>query len=125
MDDILLIIDGQDFTGYIAADGGYTIERNDVDGKNAGRTMDATMHRERVAKKFKLKISCRPLTGAECRSILEAIHPEYVTVCLYDPRAGLQEGVQMYCSSVSSTYMFRKPNGTTWWKGVSFSLIER
>lgn len=125
MSNKLLIINGEDFTGYIDANGGYAVERNDVDSDNAGRTMDANMHRGRVAVKMKLTIKCRPLTGAETRKILNAIYPEYLTVTYNDPRVGRRENVQMYSNNVPSEYLFTKPDGTEWWRGISFPLIER
>lgn len=125
MSDVLLIIDGEDFTGYIDANGGYGVTRNDVDGDEAGRTMDSTMNRDRIAVKMKLNIKCRPLTGTECKKILNAIYPEYITVAYKDPRVGIRENVQMYSNNVPSEYLFKKPDGTEWWKGISFPLVER
>ena len=96
MSNKLLIIDGEDFTGYIDANGGYGVTRNDVESDKAGRTMDATMHRDRIAVKMKLQIKCRPLTGAECKKLLNAIYPEYVTITYNDPRVGIRDNVEMY-----------------------------
>lgn len=121
----LLIIDGENYTGYLKASGGYAIKRNDVDGENAGRTMDATMYRDRQAVKMELTLACRPLTGAEANKILNAIYPEFVTVTYRDPRVGLRSNVQMYSNNVPSEFLFRKPDGTEWWDGIKFSLIER
>lgn len=121
----LLVIDGEDFTGYLKASGGYAVKRNDVDSESAGRTMDATMHRDRRAVKMELTLACRPLTGAETRKILNAIFPEYVTVTYNDPRVGIRENVQMYSNNVPAEYLFRKPDGTEWWQGITFPLIER
>lgn len=122
----LLIIDGEDFTGYLKASGGYAVKRNDVDGENSGRvTMDATMHRDRRAVKMELTLACRPLTGAETRKLLNAIYPEFVTVTYNDPRIGIRENVQMYSNNVPSEYLFQKPDGTEWWDGIKFPLIER
>ena len=121
----LLIIDGENYTGYLKASGGYAIKRNDVDGENAGRTMDATMYRDRQAVKMELTLACRPLTGAEANKILNAIYPEFETVTYRDPRVGLRSNVQMYSNNVPSEFLFRKPDGTEWWDGIKFSLIER
>ena len=94
----LLIINGTDYTGFLKAAGGYAVKRGDVDGENAGReTMDATMYRDRIAVKMELTLACRPLTGAEARQLLN------------DP----------------AEFLFRKPDGTEWWQGIKFPLIER
>lgn len=122
----LLRINGTDYTGYLKASGGYALKRNDVDGENSGRvTMDAVMQRDRRAVKMELTLACRPLTGAEARKILNEIYPEFVTVDYYDPRVGLVEGVQMYSNNVPAEFLFRKPDGTEWWDGIKFPLIER
>ena len=122
----LLRINGTDYTGYLKASGGYAIKRNDVDGENSGRiTMDAEMQRDRRAVKMELTLACRPLTGAEARKILNEIYPEFVTVDYYDPRVGLVEGVRMYSNNVPAEFLFRKPDGTEWWDGIKFPLIER
>lgn len=125
MADVLLRIDGFDFTGYIKP-GGYKWKRNDVDGSDAGRvTMGATMFRDRQAIKTELTIECRPLTGEETRRLLAAIKPEYVTVDYLHPEEGFLENVEFYSNNVPASYMFRKPNGTRWWDGITFPLIER
>ena len=122
----LLIIDGVDFTGYLKASGGYAVKRNDVDGENSGRvTMDATMHRDRRAVKMELTLACRPLTGAETKKLLNAIYPEFVTVTYNDPRVGIRENVEMYSNNVPAEFLFTKPDGTEWWDGIKFPLIER
>ena len=107
------------------ASGGYSLKRNDVDGEDAGRTLDATMQRDRRAVKMELSLACRPLTGAEARKILTDIYPEFVIVDYYDPRIGMVENVQMYSNNVPAEFLFRKPDGTEWWDGIKFSLIER
>lgn len=121
----LLIIDGVDFTGYLKASGGYAVKRNDVDGENAGRTMDATLLRDRRAVKMELTLTCRPLTGAEAKKLLNAIYPEFVTVTYNDPRLGIRSNIPMYSNNVPAEYLFRKPDGTEWWDGIKFPLIER
>lgn len=122
----LLRINGTDYTGYLKASGGYALKRNDVDGENSGRvTMDALMHRDRRAVKMELTLACRPLTGAEARKLLNDIYPEFVTVDYYDPRSGMVYGVQMYSNNVPAEFLFRKPDGTEWWDGIKFPLIER
>lgn len=122
----LLIIDGVDFTGYLKASGGYAVKRNDIDGENAGRvTMDMEMHRDRRAVKMELTLACRPLTGAETKKLLNAIYPEFVTVTYNDPRVGIRENVPMYSNNVPAEYLFRKPDGTEWWDGIKFPLIEK
>ena len=78
------LIDGLDVSPYVAYKG-FKWTRNDIDGPDAGRTMDGMMHRLRVATKIRLDITCRPLTTEETRILLPAILPEYVNVTYDDP----------------------------------------
>ena len=64
----MLIVDGHDLTRFVVS-GGYAVSRNDVDGRNAGRTMDAKMHRDYITFKRKLEIKFRPLSKDEWRYI--------------------------------------------------------
>lgn len=121
----LLIIDGENFTGYIKANGGYKVTRNDGDSERAGRTMDYQMHRDRIAVKMKLEIACRALTGEETRKLLNAIYPEYITVTYYDPRVGVRDNIRFYSNNVPSEFLFEKPDGTEWWDGITFPLVEQ
>lgn len=76
---MVLKVNGVDMTPYIEQKG-IKWQRNDLDGENAGRTMDGTMHRERVTSKVRLDIACLPLPSADAAVVLNAIYPEYVEV---------------------------------------------
>lgn len=117
-------VDGVDLTPYIAS-GGIQWTRNDVDGTNAGRAMDATMYRDRVAIKFKFTITCRPLTMSEAATVLSAIEPEYVSVTYTNPMTGSDTTGEAYSNNVPATYLFKDKSGTEWWTGITFPLIER
>ena len=118
-----LLIDGHDITNLIAY-GGFKWQRNDVDSPNTGRDMGATMHRGRVATKMRLDVTCRLLKGSELRYLLNLIYPEFVTVTYDDPQLGRRIAT-MYSNNVPATYQIKKPDGTIWWSGVTFPLIER
>lgn len=70
-----IIVNGIDLAPYVAFQG-VKWQRNDVDGPNAGRTLDATMHRDRVAVKMRLDCTCPPLPADKARLVLQAIEPE-------------------------------------------------
>lgn len=117
---MVLKINGVDILPFVAAKG-IKWQRNDLDGENAGRTMDGLMHRSRVASKIRLDITCIPLSSADAKTVLNAIYPEYVTVEYLDPMYGLVKKT-MYSNNTPATYM----NTTTdKWEGISFPLIER
>lgn len=118
-----LIINGVDFTPYIAKQG-VKWQRSDIDAPNSGRTMDAYMHRGRVATKIRLDITCRPLTDVEAKIVLNAILPEYLSVDYYDPMFGYRTGVSMYSNNNPASFLISKEDDD-WWSGITFPLIER
>jgi hypothetical protein len=118
-----LQINGVDITPYIKYQG-FKWTRNDIDGPDAGRTMDALMHRERVATKIRLDISCKPLLTEEASIVLNAIWPEYVTVTYLDPMTGLTTKT-MYSNNNPAAYCINKGDGREYWQGIEFPLVER
>lgn len=124
MSEQVLFINGHDYSGFLAAEDGYKITEYDVDGENAGETMDGTMIRDRIGAKEKGQFACRPLTDPEARQLLNDLHHEYVTVVWFSPRLGLRESFRCYSNNKPATFLFRKPDGTVWWKDISFPLIE-
>lgn len=120
---MVLTIDGVNILPYVQADG-IEWQRNDLDGPNAGRTLSGLMIRDRVAIKATLKITCRPLTGAQLATILSLIQPEWVTVVYTDPTTNTNVTKTMYSNNVPAT--LRNTNGSVdMWTGLSFPLIER
>ena len=109
---------------YTAHDDGFKWQRYDVDSPNTGRTLDGMMHRGRVATKIRLDIKCRPLTATELNTVLNAILPEYVTVTYTDPMYG-EVTKTMYSNNNPAVHCLWKPDGTEWWNGVTFPLVER
>lgn len=83
------------------------------------------MIRDRVAIKIRLDITCRPMTAAETKIVLQAIEPEFVTVTYDDPMSGEVVSRTMYSNNIPATYLLYRPDGTEWWSGITFPLIER
>ena len=121
---MVFTIDGVNILPYIE-ENGIKWQRNDVESPDAGRALNATMYRGRVAVKVRLDISCRPLISREARIVLRAIHPEYVTVQYEDPLQGTVVSKQMYSNNVPATCATVYPDGTAVWEDISFPLIER
>ena len=111
-----------DITPYIAFQG-VKRGRNDVDGPEAGRTLDGIMHRARVGTKLRYDINCRPLKLAELTALETLIMPEYISVRITDPYYGTVTKT-MYSNNTSAGYCIKKKNGTEWWNGITFPLIE-
>lgn len=121
---MVLKIDGVDMVDYIAY-GGFKWQRSDVDGSDAGRDLSGKMRRNRVATKVRLDITCRLLKSEELEVVLTAVMPEYVTVKYYDPQQGIVVTKTMYSNNNPATFQLKRPDGTVWWSGVTFPLIEQ
>ena len=116
-------IGSTDMTPYVAYQG-FKWSRNDVEAPNTGRTMDGTMQRGRVATKIRLDIKCRPLTTSEASTVLTAILPEFVSVTYTDPMLGSVTKT-MYSNNNPASFCILKQDGTEYWDGIEFPLIER
>lgn len=117
-----VVINGRDITPWIAFQG-VKWSRNDVDGPNAGRNLQGTMIRDRVATKIRLDITCIPLTDSEHRILMNLISGETVTVNVTDPMRG-NVSMVMYSNNHGSQHMITRKNGTEYWDNISFPLIE-
>ena len=120
-----LTVNNVDMTPYIAAKNGVKWSRNDLESPSAGRTLDGLMHRGRVGTKIRMDITCRPLKASELHTVQAVLYPEYLTVTYYDPLAGGNVTKTMYTNNLPAGFLMRKPDGTEWWDGVTFPLIER
>lgn len=119
----VLIINGHDYSGFVAEDG-YQWEDNDIDGDGAGRAMDTMMDRDLLADKTKLQISCRDLLQSESSSILTDIKQEFYEATVLDACKG-EITCQMYTSSRKAAIAVIRDDGEVVWSGLSFSMIER
>jgi len=116
-------INGIDMLPFIA-NNGLKWQRSDIDAPDSGRTLDGIMHRGRVATKIRLDITCRPLTDYEAHIVLTAILPEYVNVRYGDPMSGIVTK-EMYSNNNPAQFLMRKSDGTEWWAGITFPLVEK
>lgn len=116
-------INNVDMTPYIAAKNGIKWTRNDLEAPNAGRLLNGTMMRGRVAIKMKLEVTCRPLTKSELSTVLNLIKPEFVTVYYDDPQDGVSIRT-MYSNNVPATFLVKRSNGEERWT-LTFPLVER
>ena len=118
-----ITIDGTDITNFIA-EGGVKWSRNDIDGPSAGRNLNGTEIRDRIATKIRLDITCRKLSYEEQQRLVAALYPEFVSVYYADPLFGIRTAV-MYCNKNESEIFRRKSNGTEQWAPASFALVEK
>lgn len=117
-------INGTDITPYIAF-GGLAWQRADVDGPNAGRTMNGDMVRDRIATKVRWDVTCRPLKSAELSVVLQAIQPEYVTLNYTDPVTATEQSTVFYSNNIPVSFSHITPGGEEWWIGLTFPLIQK
>lgn len=103
--------------------GGVQWQRSDIDGSNAGRMLDGSMTRDRVAIKIRFDITCRPLTAVEQALVLSAIEPEFVSVIYTDPVTNTTKTGTFYANNFPSTFAMVDRNGVEWWSGLTFPLI--
>lgn len=116
-------INGTDILPYVAYQG-LKWQRNDLDSEGAGRTLDGIMHRARVSSKIRWDVTCRPLKSDEVIILLNLILPEFVTVQCTDPMYGLVTKT-FYSNNNVATHMLLMEDGTEWWDGITFPLIEQ
>lgn len=118
-------VNGVNLLPYLAAEG-LKWKLSDLDAPDAGRTLDGIMHRNRVAQKVDLEVTCRPLTTAEASIVLQAINPEFVTVVYDDPLLGTTTTKTMYSNNRPATFLQESWDGGSYvWQGIAFPLIER
>lgn len=118
----VFMIDGVNILPFIA-ERGIKWQRQDVDGPNAGRTMDTVMHRDRQGIKIRMDISCLSLSGEDAHTVLNAILPEYVSVTYEDPMYGIRTAV-FYSNNVPATCGTYYEDGSSEWEGITFPLVE-
>lgn len=119
-----LYVDEFYMTPYIAF-GGLQWQWSDIDDADTGRDLAGTLRRGRVATKRRLDVTCRILKSAELSRVLTAIRPEFVTVRAFDPQQGSMVSMTMYSNNYPVTFALKKPDGTVWWSGLTFPLIEK
>lgn len=98
----------------------YSVDYNDLDSDDSGRSEDGTLHRVRVrAGVAKIKASWKQISQEKADLILGAIAPDSFSVTYY---FGAQKTATMYAGAQSCD-LVRVNNGEAKWN-VSFDLIE-
>lgn len=113
-------VNGHDYLPYIEQKG-LKWSLSAIDGDDAGRTMDGTMHRDLIAKKVRWDVKCLPLKPEEVAVVLNDISQEFVELEVKDPMYG-HVTMTMYSNNIPATYI---DTNTDKWEGIAFPLIER
>lgn len=116
-------VNGIDLVPYLTEDG-YKVTREDGDGSNAGRTMDYMMHRDRIATKFRVDATLKPLLTADAEKILSAIMPVYVTVTYTNPWLKGDMTTTMYSNNNVAT-ISQSYDGIDRWNVEPLAFVEQ
>lgn len=98
--------------------------KSDIDAPSAGRTMDGTMHRGRIASKIRLDLTFIPMKTQDIQGVLQALQPEFITVEYQDPLFG-DRSVHMYAGNITSNLELVFDANTQTWGEFTVPLIER
>lgn len=118
-------INGFDIVPYIG-DEGISWQWSGVDSPDAGRTMDARMHRGLVAIKARCDIACLWMPKDRAVALHRVIMPEFVTV--ETDTIPWESGTvtkEFYSNNGSSKVLTEYTDGTKLYGDVTFPLIER
>lgn len=88
----------------------YTWGLQDVSASNAGRTEDATMHKERVAQKRKLQLTWSIKNWQDTAKIIQAFNPEYINVRYPDMMSGTYQTRNFYRGDISAPVLMWQVN---------------
>lgn len=102
----------------------FTWGLQDISSENAGRTMDTTMHKNRVGQKVTLGLSWSMVNPSESSSIVNAFNPEYVDVTYFDPLANDTVTKTFYTGDKSAPVQIWTAN-KKYYNKISFNIIER
>ena len=98
----------------------YSVEYNDLDSSDTGRSEDGMLHRKRIREGVaKIKVSWKQLTFDKADLILNAVTPDSFEVKYY---FGTILTATMYAGN-RSCELIRINNGQSKWN-ISFDLIE-
>ena len=114
---------GEEDFSRLVEEGGIKWSRNDLDAEGAGRSLNGTMRRKRVAVKRKLSFTCWRMDTETIMALNRALYPQFINVTYLDPIDGVSTRT-FYGSSVESATQV-VINGETYWEGTTFALIER
>lgn len=102
----------------------YTWGLQDVSDQDSGRTLDAVMHKNRIAQKRKINLSFWGLGVAETARLLQAFNPEYIDVEYEDAMIGGRTIKTFYVGDRSAPVWIWNVDNKHYEK-INFNLIER
>lgn len=100
----------------------YKWKQEDLSNKNAGRTEDTVMDKNRIGQIVGIELSWNNVTIAEGAKILQQFDPEYVEVDYLDAKQGKYIKSVFYVGDRSAP-LYNAECGR--WSNISFNLVER
>ena len=103
---------------------GVTWGLQDVSAPDAGRTLDAVMHKQMIAQKVKLSLSWQNVKGTVASQVLTAFNTEYFDVTYLDPLTNSMQTKHFYAGDRSAAvYTWADGYGNIY-SNISFDIIE-
>lgn len=118
------IVNGLDITKFLKF-GGIKYKRNDIDGPNAGRGLDGTLIRDRVAIKGRWDCTTYPMPKAKAEELLTAINPQWLTLTTDFNTDGVLRTYTVYSNNIETPFLMYRRNGEEWVNEFTFPIIER
>jgi len=117
-------LNGRDITRYILQNG-FQLSENDLDSPKSGRTLDALMHRGKVAEKKRADIKLVPCKKEVLDWMMPILRNQYFTVKTdLFPGSGIVT-MQMYNSTRKYGVAIIDTKGVVWYKEPQFNIIQR
>lgn len=116
----LLKIGSNDWSTLIES-GGYGWKRNDLDSDKTTRTKNGRMRRDKVAEKLTLTYKIRPTSREKLGKLNNDLRQETFYATVLDLNGPVTK--EFYCSSFGTT-LDGIYNGSEFWQGAEFTLIE-
>ena len=124
---MVFTVNGIDLLPYLKF-GGITYKRNDIDGPNAGRGLDGTLIRDRVAQKGRWDCTTHPMSLEDANYLLTVINPEWLTLQTDFNTDGALHTYTVYSNNITTPFLMdRMINGVRvpWVNEFSFPIIEK
>lgn len=102
----------------------FTWGKIDVSDPNSGRTLDAVMHKNKVAEKVQLQLAWNGTDRAKTAKILQMFNPEYIQVTYPDAMSGTDLTKTFYAGDMSAPVKIWTV-GNKRYESVSFNIIEK
>lgn len=109
---------------WIKSPSAMTVHIEDVSAANAGRTEDALMQKQRIARKVKIDLTWAMPTPSEARQILSAFSPEYFSVTFFHPLYGSNVTKVFYSGEQSAPVKVWMVNNKRY-ESIQLNIIER